>query len=176
MLEARHVPLVVRAVGSWLFRSRAGRRVGLGLLAVVAGAALLGRCAPGARRGSWEGFANFYAPDKGELSFDRGRCALSGRTGEASGDGWVFRGTATARETKCEVRVGSGGRVEGTLAVRLEWDGRVKGNGGDWEDTSGTRDCEGEISGTFAKGGTWDGRCTRPDGSTWATTLTWKAD
>lgn len=175
MLEARHVPLVVGAVGRWFIRSRAGRRLGVGALVVATGGLLIGRCV-GARHGSWEGFANVYAPGKGELSFDGARCTLSGRTGERSGDGWVFRGEATARETKCEVRVGVGGRVEGTLAIRLEWDGRVKGIGGDWEDTSGVRDCEGELSGSFAKGGKWEGRCTKPDGGTWETSIAWKVD
>lgn len=175
MLEARHLPLVGRAVGRWLLRSRGGRRALVGVLVVASGGWLLGRCAPGVRHGSWEGFANAIAPNEGGVSFDGARCTLSGRTGETSGDGWVFRGEATARETKCEIRTAGDGRVEGKLVVRLEWDGRVKGNGGYWEDVSGSSDCEGTLSGKLASGGTWEGRCTKPGGS-WTTSLTWKPD
>lgn len=179
MLRLRHVPLVLRAIARWVVTTRTGRRLGLGAVGL---AVLSGTCASEstATKGSWTGFHNNYAPNKGAIVFERTwtggtTCVVQGRTGYTSGSGWVFKGDATIRQTSCDGRVGWGGKVSAALTLRMEWDGSVKGIGGDWDDVSGAADCKGELEGTLDAGGAWQGTCRRKDdGREWAASFEWK--
>lgn len=180
MLRLRHVPLVLRAIARWVVTTKAGRRLGLG----VAGIAVLSAtCAePSSRKGTWTGFHNNYAPNKGAFVLEptwtgATTCVVQGRTGYTSGSGWVFKGDATIQQTSCEGRVGWGGKVSAALELRMDWDGRVKGIGGDWDDVSGRADCKGSLEGTLRDGGAWQGTCRRQDdGREWAASFEWKPD
>ena len=101
-------------------------------------------------------------------------CTVRGQTGTASGNGWVFRGNATVKETSCAGRIAKDGRVAATLKVRMEWRGRVKGIGGDWDDVAGEADCEGALDGTLMSGGVWNATC-RGENS-WTTAFQWTFD
>ncbi len=184
-----HVPLVLAAIVRWLVGTKAGRKllvVGVGL---GVGVAALGAVAPNTgsndaaakrRDGTWGGLHNEYAPTRGEFAIDgepgkTGACRVSGRTHSAIGSGWVFRGDAWVAETACPVRIAKDGRVSGRLTLKKEWHGRVKGIGGDdWEERSGRALCEGEIEGTLAAGGKWNGTCPTDDGKkTYASSIAW---
>lgn len=181
MLRARHVPLVLRAVGRWLVGSKTGRRVGAGLVALgAAGVWLASDGAPDAKSGRWKGLHNHIAPNDGAFTLSGGKgeratCTLRGQTGSASGSGWVFRGDATVRESRCEGRVDKAGKVSLDLTLELAWDGRQKGIGGDWEDVSGGGTCRGELVGTLEDGGTWTGKCKNDD-YTWEAKVGWELD
>jgi hypothetical protein len=67
------------------------------------------------------------------------------------------------------------GRASLALKLKMEWHGRVKGIGGDWDDVDGAATCEGELGGTLAEGGEWEGTCKR-EGKEWKTSFKWKLD
>lgn len=180
MLQLRHVPLVLHAVGRWFVTTAAGRRLGAGALgAGVVAWSLLGG-GQSTRSGTWSGLPNTYAPRDGTLVLegDPGKsatCTVRGRTGSASGNGWVFRGDAAVKETSCAGKIAKNGRVAATLKLRMEWNGRVKGIGGDWEDVAGKADCEGVLDGTLGSGGVWNATC-RGNSADWTTAIQWKLD
>jgi hypothetical protein len=184
-LRLAHLPLIVAAVARGLLGTRTGRKVlavGVGataLAVVVSGtyANTGGSDATTRREGMWVGLYNQYAPTKGELVLEgpaeASKCRLRGRAGSASGNGWVFHGSLSVAEVACEARIGKDGRVSAGLKFKEEWDGRVKGIGGDWEERYGSALCEGEVNGTVAAGGTWKGTCKTDEGRTYASSLTW---
>jgi hypothetical protein len=146
--------------------------------ALVAGS-LVGGHAAGVS-GTWSGLANYYAPSKGTITVTGGpgkaaTCTVRGKTGSASGDGWVFRGKATVEETSCEGRIDGKGRLSVTLKLRMEWRGRVKATGGDWEDVEGSSSCDGNLEGTLTSGGVWKAKC-KNDNNESDTSFEWKPD
>jgi hypothetical protein len=167
----RHVPLVLAVLARWLIGTTVGRKllaVGVGGAALVVVALSSGGDAAKRRSGTWSGLWNEYAPTRGDFVIEgppekAATCQVRGRTSSASGDGWVFRGNASVAETECKVRIAKNGRVSGRLKLEKQWRGRVKGIGGDWDDTSGTALCEGDLEGTLSAGGTWKGKCTIGD-------------
>jgi hypothetical protein len=175
MLRARHIPILIRAFGGWLVRTRAGRRLG----AVVVLLTLVPSFCGGTRHGGWAGFSNQIAPSEGEILLEGTgssmTCIVRGETGYASGDGWVFKGEATVSETSCEGNIQLSGRVSAVLKLERRWSGRIKGIGGDWEDTDGEATCEGNLTGTLRAGGTWEGKCKR-DGKEYDASFAWKLD
>lgn len=179
MLRPRHVPLVLRAIARWAFGSRTVRRSFAVVAAILVGWGLLSDGETlGTRSGKWVGFHNNYAPDEGVITITSsvGRsatCSVRGRAGSASGNGWVFRGDARIDSTSCEGTLGRAGKVNAALALRMEWSGRVKGIGGDWENVSGSATCEGELVGTLAEGGEWKGLCKREERQ-WQASFDWK--
>jgi hypothetical protein len=182
MLQLRHVPLVLRAIGRWIVTSKTGRRFALGVAGVtrvgVAASSLSGDGDAAARRGTWSGFHNHYAPNQGDILFERAwsgatQCTVRGRAGTTSGNGWVFQGDLSLRETSCEGRTSWTGQVSAPLELRLEWNGSVKGIGGDWDTVSGRADCAGELRGRLGGGGEWQGTCRREDGREWQASFTW---
>lgn len=182
----QHLPLVLAALARWLVGSSAGRKllaVGVGLGASTA-ALIVVASSPGggdaAKRhsGRWSGFDNEYAPTQGDfvIAAEPGKaatCQVRGQTGSATGNGWVFRGEASVTEITCEARIANDGRVSARLKLEKSWSGRVKGIGGDWDSTSGTDLCEGDITGTLSAGGTWKGTCTTDDGQTYESSIAW---
>jgi hypothetical protein len=183
MLKLRHVPLVLRAIGRWVLTSKTGRRFGLGVVGVagivVAASSVSGGGEASATKGTWTGFGNSYAPDRGTIVFERAwsgatKCEVRGRAGYTSGNGWVFKGDLSIRETSCEGDTSWTGKVSAPLAMRLEWNGSVKGIGGDWDSVSGKADCSGELRGRLGGGGEWEGTCRRQeDGREWPASFTW---
>lgn len=155
------------------------RRIFVSVAAVGVGWSLMsGGETLGTRSGKWSGFHNHYAPDEGVITITSGAgksvsCSVRGRAGSATGSGWVFRGDARIDSTSCEGTRGRAGKVAAALALRMEWSGRVKGIGGDWEDVSGSATCEGELVGTIADGGEWKGICKREERQ-WEASFTWK--
>jgi hypothetical protein len=65
--------------------------------------------------------------------------------------------------------------VTGALELRMQWRGRVKGIGGDWDDVAGEANCEGPLEGSLASGGGWRGQC-RGEGSPFEMSFQWKLD
>lgn len=130
--------------------------------------------------GTWKGLSNHIAPRKGEIAITgtRGKsatCTVSGQTKGENGDGWVFRGDASVEQISCEGRIEKSGSVSLDLQLKMEWRGRIKGIGGDWEDTDGEATCEGELQGTLTEGGRWSAKCKRDD-KEWETELQWNLD
>jgi hypothetical protein len=80
-------------------------------------------------------------------------------------------GTPPAREGSIE----KNGRVSAVLELKMEWRGRIKGQGGDWGDTEGKSTCEGDLKGTLAAGGKWKAKC-KSDGKEWETSFDWELD
>ncbi len=180
----RHVPLVLRALARWLVGTQAGRKLGAVVAILVAApVALMWSLGGGAAiswNGTWTGFSNDFAPTEGRLTFHRGAgktasCTVRGETGATEGNGWVFRGKATVNELSCEGHIEKNGRASLALKLKMEWHGRVKGIGGDWDDIDGAATCEGELGGTLAEGGEWEGTCKR-EGKEWKTSFKWKLD
>lgn len=131
-----------------------------------------------ARAGTWRGFSNEYAPREGtiELTGSPGKttaCTVRGETGYVQGDGWVFKGKASVRETSCDGKIARDGRVSAVLTLKTTWNGRVKGTGGDWESTRGEATCRGELGGKLDTGGTWAATC-KSEGKEWKTSFAWK--
>jgi len=178
MLRQRYASRLIRALGRWLFGTTAGRRCAAAVVAVAAVGSLVGSDAK--RSGTWSGLANHIAPHKGSIELhgapgEPATCTVRGETKGTSGDRWVFKGHAAVEETSCEGRIEKDGSVSAVLQLRMEWNGRIKGMGGDWEDIEGKCTCEGDLTGTLAAGGKWDAKC-KDDKSEWETSLVWELE
>ncbi len=132
--------------------------------------------------GTWRGFDRSIAPHEGRITIEitdsgAGRCTVRGDATTATGNGWIFRGRTTVRETACEVHVVGEGTLSALLEVRMEWHGRIKGIGGDdWDDADGYGDCVGPLTGDLREGtGRWHGEC-RNDRHRWSADLEWTLD
>jgi hypothetical protein len=179
MLHRRFASRLALALGRSLVGTSTGRKV----IAVTVGVAAVGSLTSGdaTRSGRWSGLPNVIAPTEGpiELQGAPGKsatCTVRGKTRSASGNGWVFRGDAAVEEASCEGRIEKDGRVSVELELKLEWNGRIKGIGGDgWDDVDGKATCKGELKGTLAAGGKWEAKCER-DETEWETSIDWKLD
>ena len=178
MVRLRHVPLILTALARWVLGARWGRW-GIGVCAVAVMWAQLGP-APAKTTGEWAGLGNHIAPNRGPIELT-GRpggstgCTVRGETGYVHGDGWVFKGEARGKETSCEGKIARDGEVKAVLDLEMTWDGRIKGIGGDWEDTSGKASCTGDLSGTLEAGGKWTAKCKREDRE-WEASFSWKPE
>lgn len=131
-------------------------------------------------RGTWSGLANHIAPNKGTITLEGTRggsatCTVRGKAGFVTGNGWNFKGEATVAEKSCEGRIEKDGSVSLPLELRLEWSGRIKGIGGDWEDIDGYGDCKGELKGNLTTGGAWAGKC-KNDKYEWDASIEWEPE
>jgi hypothetical protein len=178
MLRQRYASRLIRALAFGLFATPAGRKC---IAAVVAVAAVWGLVGSDAKRsGTWSGLANHIAPNEGSIELqgapgESATCTVRGETKGASGDRWVFKGHAAVAETSCEGRIEKDGRVSAVLQLKMEWNGRIKGMGGDWEDIDGKCTCEGDLKGTLAAGGKWEAKCKNDKGE-WETSFEWELD
>lgn len=128
--------------------------------------------------GTWRGLAGSIAPDRGHIAIEldrdgAGRCAVSGESATSSGNGWVFRGKTTVHDEACALRVTSDSVVSGELALRMTWNGRMKGIGGDdWTDVEGDGLCTGPLIGSPDGAGTWQGECVNAR-ARWSARFEW---
>jgi hypothetical protein len=172
--------LAVVTAARWMFETKAGRGCAAGIAVVAVAWTLVGG-GPATTSGTWTGLPNAIAPSEGPITFESAadggvRCTVRGQTGSTSGNGWVFRGEATVRETSCEGRVAGDGTVSAVLKLRMEWHGSIKGIGGDWEDIDGFGNCAGPLTGSLTPdGGEWQAECENERGR-WKTSLAWAVD
>ncbi|MBL8743139.1 MAG: hypothetical protein JNK04_18645 [Myxococcales bacterium] len=181
MSNRRYTSRLVRAVALWLWGTWPGRKALAAIVIVAAGIVTV--ASPREQtdlKGGWKGLANVIAPDHGDFALTGkaggpATCIVRGRAGVVTGNGWSFKGDATVAERSCEGRIEKNGSVSLNLQLRLDWSGRIKGIGGDWESIDGYGDCEGELTGTLTAGGKWEAEC-KNDKYEWNTSFEWKPD
>jgi hypothetical protein len=151
-------------------------------VAFAAGAVLIAWAsgAGAVRHGTWTGLRGSIAPDSGSFTLEDsgngvGRCTVRGQDSISIGNGWVFRGHTQAREVACDVRIERDGALSGELSLRIAWQGRIKGIGGDWDDTEGFGVCTGPLVGSHDGVGAWQGACEN-EGHQWTTRFDWTFD